>query len=473
MRKNTKIICTIGPASDTKTRLKQMFSAGMNVARLNFSHGTYQDHAKLIKTIRTAAKESKKPIALLQDLQGPRIRTGETPKDGIEVRNGDYVIVVTQKDFEEHEELGRIPIPIQYDNLYKYVKPDGHIYIQDGIIDLKVQKIIDKKIHCRVVQGGVVFSHKGLNAPGVTLEAPVITDKDKEDVKFGIEQGIDYIALSFVKDDNDINNLRSLLPKKSQVKIIAKIERAEAIKSFDKILKVADGIMIARGDLGVELGAAEIPLIQKEIISKCLFAAKPVIVATQMLESMVNNPRPTRAEAADVANAIIDHTDAIMLSAESATGKFPVKAVRTMSQIARKVERSTYDDLPGDVFERRKKTTKVIGVAHSAVHLAESIGAKAIGVLSATGQTATMISQLRPQDAAIIVFTDNEQVLRQLSLIWGCEGIQIPKPKDRKGFIQNARTEILKAKIAKKGDYIVIVTGFIKKDLALAEAVEI
>ncbi len=472
MKKNTKIVCTIGPSSDSKTQLRKMISAGMNVARLNFSHGSYEDHAKLIKTIRTAAKEEKEPIALLQDLQGPRIRTGDVPPEGIEIRNGDYVILLSQQEFEQHEELGRIPIPIQYEELYQFVKPGGHIYIQDGIIDLKIQKITDKKIFCRVVQGETVYSHKGVNAPGVTIEADVITAKDKKDLKFGIKQGVDYVALSFVKDDKDIKQLRKLIPKSRPIKIIAKIERAEAVKNYDKILKAVDGIMVARGDLGVELGPAEIPLLQKKMVAKALTEGKPVIVATQMLESMTRNPRPTRAEAADVANAIIDHTDAIMLSAESATGKFPVQAVRTMSSIARKIEQSAFDDLSDDIFDRRKKT-KAIGVAHSTVHLAEAIGAKAIAILSRTGHTATMISQLRPQKAEIVVFTDDDQVLRQLALIWGCKGIKINRPKDRKDFIQKARREIVKAKMAKKGDYIVTVSGFIKRDLALAEAVEI
>ncbi|MFH1425829.1 MAG: pyruvate kinase [Candidatus Kerfeldbacteria bacterium] len=470
--KHTKIVCTIGPSSRTATRLEEMISAGMNVARLNFSHGDYEDHAKLVKTIRAVSRRKKTPIAILQDLQGPRIRTGDLPKEGITIKKGDSVVLVSQKEYEKENSKGHVYLPIQYTRLYQYVKPKGTIFIQDGTINLRVIRVKDKKIHTEVVQGGTVFSHKGINAPGVTIGGAVITPKDKEDLKFGIKQDVDYVALSFVKDAQNIRNLRKMIPKSKRIKIIAKIERAEAIANFDKILEVVDGIMVARGDLGVELGPSEIPLIQKEIILKCLKAAKPVIVATQMLESMVSNPSPTRAEANDVANAIVDHTDAIMLSAESATGKFPVEAIRTMTNIADKVEKSRFDDLPAEIYGTRAET-KSAGVAQSAVHLAEAIGARAIVVLSRSGQTATMVSKLRPQHATIVVFTDDEKVLRQLALVWGVVGIPVKLPRTREEFIRTTRKVIHDQRMARKGDFVVVVSGFIKSDLAIAEAVEI
>lgn len=470
--KNTKIVCTIGPSSKTKTRLEQMVSAGMNVARLNFSHGDYEDHAKMVKTIRAVSKKKKTPIAILQDLQGPRIRTGDMPDEGVTIKKRGKVVLVSQHKYEHEEFKGYKAIPIQFPELSKYVKPKGTIYIQDGTIDLRVTRVRDGNIYCSVAIGGTVRSHKGINAPNITIGGPVITKKDREDVKFGIKQDVDYIALSFVKDARNIKQLRALIPKSKRIKIIAKIERAEAIENFDKILEEVDGIMVARGDLGVELGASEVPLIQKELILKCLKAAKPVIVATQMLESMVENTRPTRAEANDVANAIVDHTDAIMLSAESATGKYPVAAVRCMTTIAEKIEKSRFDDLPPEIFGARAET-KSAGVAQSAVHLAEAIGAKAIVVLSRTGQTATMVSKLRPQHSSIVVFTDDEKVLRQLSLVWGVVGMQVPVPKTRAEFIRMARKAMQKERIGRKGDFIVVVSGFIKTDLAIAEAVEL
>lgn len=457
--KHTKIVCTIGPASDTKTTLKKMMSAGMNVARLNFSHGTYQDHTKLVKTVRSAAKEHGQPVALLQDLQGPRIRTGELPEEGIEISRGESVVLLSQKEYESFEENDCItPIPIQFPRLSKFVKVGGLVTIQDGTIELKVRYIEDGLITCTVRQGGVVKTHKGINAPGALIDIPVITKKDKEDLAFGQKHGVDYVALSFVKDEKNIRQLRRLLPKNSKTKIIAKIERAEAVENFDEILAEVDGIMVARGDLGVELGPSEVPLLQKEMIMKCIRAAKPVIVATQMLESMINSPRPTRAEASDVANAIIDHTDAIMLSGESATGRYPVQAVQTMTKIARKVEASPYDDLPDGAILERLESHKA-AVAHAAVRMAESIGAKAIVVWSTTGETATLLSQLRPQHAKIVVATNDDSVLRQLALVWGTRGVQLNSPKTKAGLIRAVKTVLRNRKIARKGDQVVLVPG--------------
>lgn len=457
--KHTKIVCTIGPASNTKTTLAQMMSAGMNVARLNFSHGDYPDHAKLIRTIRAASKETGHPVALLQDLQGPRIRIGDVPEEGIEIAKGDKVVLVSQSEYERHAGTGKeICIPTQYPALAKYVKKGGHILIQDGTRDLIVQKTEKGRIYCTVFQGGVIKSHKGLNAPGADISGAVITAKDKEDVKFGVKQDVDFIALSFVKEAKNITQLRKLIPKNKKIKIIAKIERAEAIDNFDEILEEVDGIMVARGDLGVELGTAAVPLLQKKMILKCVRAGKPVITATQMLESMIETPRPTRAEAADVANAIIDHTDAIMLSGESATGKYPVRAVRTMTSIARKIERSPADDLPVNTIKHRSETPET-GVAHAGVMLGESVKAKAIAVFSESGNVATLMSQLRPQHLPIVVFTNNDRTLRQMQLVWGVKSAKMAKPKSRADFAQKATAALLKHKWAKKKDVVVLISS--------------
>ncbi len=469
--KHTKIVCTIGPASNTKSKLERLLSAGMNVARLNFSHGTYADHKELITTIRAAAKKTGRTVTLLQDLQGPRIRTGEVPEAGITIANGAEVILLSQSGYKKYSGKA-CAIPVQYPKLAKFVKKNGHVYIQDGMIDLQVKSTTASTITCRAVQGGTVFSHKGMNAPGVTIETPVITKKDKQDLKFGIRQNVDYVALSFVKDASNIKALRRLIPKSKPIKIIAKIERAEAVKNFDEILEAVDGIMVARGDLGVELGPSAVPLLQKEMIAKCLKAAKPVIVATQMLESMTTNPRPTRAEAADVANAITDHTDAIMLSAESATGKFPVKAVQTMTRIARTVEKSHFDDLPDDLLKHRQETVQT-GVAHAAVTLAESVGAKAIIAFTQDGSVASSISQVRPQRIPLILTSNDDRVLRQMNLLWGVHPAAMAAPRDRADLIIKARHVLKAEKIGQRGDVVVIIGNNPRRGTALVEAVQI
>lgn len=444
-----KIVCTIGPASQSRSTLEQMIHAGMDVARLNFSHGSYTDHAKLIRTIRTAAKKTGRTVAILQDLQGPRIRTGEVPQQGIELRNGTSVTLVNQQQYNTAARSVKNKrdtfIPIQYANLAHRVHAGDTITIQDGLIVLQVQRAVAQTIVCRVVQGGMVYSHKGMNVPGVDIDVPVITSKDRKDLAFGVRQGVDYVALSFVRDAQDVQHLRRLLPRRSGIKIIPKIERKQAVEHLDDIIEAANAVMVARGDLGIEIGTASVPLLQKDIVLRCLRAAKPVIVATQMLESMVTSPRPTRAEAADVANAIIDHTDAIMLSAESATGKFPVKAVQTMTSIAREVEPSPTDDLPEDIIDHRRETTRA-GAAHAAVELAESTQAHAIVILTATGEEARLVAQLRPQQQRIIALTANEQTQRQLALVWGVESIQLRLLPT----VNNAHTSILRTLRSKK-----------------------
>ncbi len=480
--KKTKIVATIGPSSASTTVLKQMMTAGMNVARLNFSHGSYENHATLIQNIRKAAKDTGRTIALLQDIQGPRIRTGAIPTNGIVLRERQEVVLVSQKEYDAAMNAGGYShdtatlIPVGWEKLYQFVHPRGSLFIQDGLIELRVKKVASGRIVCSVVQGGTVYSHKGMNAPGAVIKTPVITPKDKKDIAFGIEQGVDYIALSFVQTAAHIVQLRKLLPKGSSIKVIAKIEQQQAVDNFDAILEVVDGIMVARGDLGVELGAAEVPVLQKELVRKTVAAGKPVIVATQMLESMVTSPRPTRAEAADVANAVIDHADALMLSAESATGAFPSKVIQTMSDIITRVEKTTLDDLnraqlSADIHAMHG--TPAHSIAHAAVRVAESLHAAAIVVLSQSGQTVRFVSQLRPQESRIIALHSDAQLLRQYQLLWGVEAVSLEAFRP-KSYREDIMALLKKQRLVKKGDMIVIAIGFhAQNKTAVVETLEI
>lgn len=414
--KRTKIVCTIGPSSHAVSTLENMIDAGMNVARLNFSHGSYEDHADLIRIIRKASKNCKKPVAILQDLQGPRVRVGVVPSEGISLKSRQEVILVHERKIKQIKKADVPVIPIQV-ALHTVAKVGTHVLIQDGMIDLRVIAVVGVAVRCSVVQAGVILTHKGINVPGVTLPVPALTAKDKADAQFGISQGVDYMALSFVKDARDITALRRLLPEADGIRIIAKIERAEAIENIEAIIDVADGIMIARGDLGVELGSAPVPLLQKDIIERCILAGKTVIVATQMLESMIVNPRPTRAEASDVANAILDQTDAIMLSGESASGKFPVKAVQIMTRIARLTEKSEQRVAHNVLHSREWEVHDAI--AHASVTLAIESRAKAIVVMGNDIDMLARIARFRPHAQQLILVTTNPHLATQAQLVWG------------------------------------------------------
>lgn len=460
--KNTKIVCTIGPASEKKTMIDKMLKAGMNVARLNFSHGDYKAHLKLIKTLREQAAKQKKSLAILQDLQGPRIRIGKVDKNGIELVRKDKVMLVHEdihegKLFAEAFKKGYKILPMQYADLYKYTKKGTSILINDGLIDLRVEKVEDQIIYAHVVKPGIIFTNKGINLPGVKIKTKVITDKDREDLKFGLKNNVDFVALSFVQGPENIEELKRLLQRHKDVKIIAKIETQEAVKNFDKILKLVDGIMVARGDLGIELPVDEVPLIQKRLIKKCLTAAKPVIVATQMLDSMILNPRPTRAEVSDVANAVIDHADALMLSGESAYGKYPLESVRMMKQIILETEASIFDDLPRDFF-KLKETSIADSVAASVRQLVYKNKAKAVVINSCTGSSARLLSRYRPE-TVIALLTNDLYTYRQSALSWGMYAYKIPTCKTLDTLIKKSVAVVKKEKIARKGDRIIIFTG--------------
>ncbi len=432
--------------------------AGMNVARLNFSHGTYTQHKEIIKTIRSTAKELGHTVAIMQDLQGPRIRVGEVQKDGVELTRGEKV-VLAHEDLVDYKMvvMGKEKIiPVGYKPLYKNVKKGSHILINDGLIDIKVTSVKDQHIYGVVQKAGIIFSHKGINLPGTTIDATVITKKDKEDLKFGLRNGIDFVALSFVKDANNVQALRKLLGNKD-VHIIAKIERKEALKNFDGILEAADGIMVARGDLGIEIKASDVPLAQKTMIEKCMLVGKPVIVATQMLESMMINPRPTRAEVSDVANAVIDHTDAVMLSGESASGKYPVESVKMMTDIIKKTEASQFDDLPGHYLQIKHASIED-SISIVAYDLAQQEGVKAIVVNSITGHTARMVARHRPE-IIIAVLTNDSLTQNKMALTWGAQAYVLPKCKTLDELIRKSAALMKKTKLVKAKDNIVIVTG--------------
>jgi len=459
--KNTKVVCTLGPASDEATTLQKMISAGMNVARLNFSHGSYDHMKKLIRTIRKASKAENKPVAILQDLQGPKIRVGKLPENGIELKKGKTIILhAGGKKYH----AGEPPeIPVQYKNLHKDVKNGDILLLDDGYLEVEITRKKGEQLYCTVKTGGTLKSNKGINCPTASISAKTITPKDKKDLEFGLKQGIDYVALSFVRSAKDIHELRAILKKKKHenVKIISKIERHEAVKDLESIVDASDAVMVARGDLGIEVPAEQVPIIQKEIIHWALLYGKPVIVATQVLESMIQNPRATRAEISDAANAVFGHTDAIMLSAETSVGKYPVNAVRTLAKVARATEKEMKKKqflLHNHLFEKDMPITDA--TCYNAALIAAEIKAKHIVIMTKSGYTAQQIMKHRPH-TPVTVITPNENVRRQLQLVWGLNHIHVIKSAF-KPFAKKAQTIIplLKKECGmKNGEEIVIVNA--------------
>jgi len=457
MIKRTKIVCTIGPSSQSVETLSAMIRSGMNVARLNFSHGSYENHAMLIKNIRQASEECGIVVGLLQDLQGPKIRVGKLPETGVELKKDETIILTTGSiDYSD----GRIPV--QYKELHKDVKAGDQILLDDGNMEVIVEKVSDNDIYCKVVIGGKLISYKGITVPTASLSTSALSKKDKEDLVFGLKQGVDFVAISFVRRPDDIKELRELIIKgllegSSQPLIIAKIEKHEALVNLDAIIEETDGIMVARGDLALETRASEVPIWQKRMIQKCLEAAKPVITATQMLDSMTHSPRPTRAEISDVANAVIDHTDATMLSQESAMGKYPVETVTTMADIAKDTEASPLDDMvtlpPMD-----GTAPPVLAMSAAACEVAKAVGAKAIFVLSRTGFTARAVSRHRPL-LPIIAATSNVTTRQQLSLSWGVDPYSIEKFSEAKEAWNSLSDKLMEKYSLKKGDRVIAVSG--------------
>ncbi|MFV9511195.1 pyruvate kinase [Tepidibacillus sp. LV47] len=453
MRK-TKIVCTIGPASEEVEVLKELIHAGMNVARLNFSHGDYEEHGRRIKNIRQAAKETGKTVAILLDTKGPEIRTGILGVPEVELKQGETIILTTEEIVGDKNRVS-----VSYQGLPQDVHPGSKILIDDGLIGLEVEKIEGTEIYCKILNSGILKSKKGVNVPGVKINLPGITQKDADDIRYGIEQGIDIIAASFVRKAKDVLEIREILEEyNADILIISKIENHEGVENIDEILQVSDGIMVARGDLGVEIPAEEVPLVQKMIIEKCNKAGKPVITATQMLDSMQRNPRPTRAEASDVANAIFDGTDAIMLSGETAAGKYPIESVATMARIALRTEEAlNYSE----IFRKRstlQQTNVTDAISQAVVNTAIDLNANAILTPTESGQTARLVSKYRPK-VPIIAITPHEKVMKKLSLNWGVYPLLGKKVESTDEMLKESVDTAIGAGYIKHGDLVVITAG--------------
>ena len=453
--KKTKIICTMGPQEEDPVLMRKLFEAGMDVARFNFSHGTHEEQLGRIRTLKKVREETKKPVAMLLDTKGPEIRTGILVNHEKVTLEAGNTVTLTAGDFPGTAEH----LSITYDKLCEDVKEGSTVLIDDGLIELKVEKVDGKDILCRIINGGVVSERKGINVPGVRTQLPAITEKDVDDILWGISQGFDIIAASFIRDAEGVRQIRKLLRDNgSYMPIYSKIECSEALENIDEIIDESDGIMVARGDLGVEIPNYEVPYWQKLIIEKCNLAYKPVITATQMLESMIHNPRPTRAEVTDVANAIYDGTDAIMLSGETAVGKYPVEAVRLMSQVAENTE--THFDAERFILHRTMEESDNISsaVCIASVRTARNVHAKAIIIPTQFGQTARLMSNFRPQMPMIAV-TPNSTVQRRMMAYWGITPVLGEQQFASADIVQHAITRAKDMNLIKVGDLVVITAG--------------
>lgn len=454
MRK-TKIICTIGPASNNKEMMKKLILAGMNVARFNFSHGTHEGHKKTMDLLKEVREELGKPVAILLDTKGPEIRTGKI-KDNIVLKSGENLILTNNECVGDNKK-----IYINYKNLYKDVKKGNNILIDDGLISLIVEDIVDTDIITSVVVGGEISSNKGVNAPGVKIKLPAFTDRDIEDIKFGIKEKVDFIAASFVRRKKDILKIRRILEDNNakSIDVIAKIENREGYDNIDSILSVSQGIMVARGDLGVEMPIEEIPIAQKNMIRKCNQQAKVVITATQMLDSMIRNPSPTRAEATDVANAILDGTDAIMLSGETAAGKYPEQAVKIMNKIAINTEKSVnFNALFNNFEDLNYHDSLTYAVSGATVNAAHDLGAKAILTITSSGFTARKLAMHRPS-CNIYAMTQTEEVRRKLSIVSGVETFILHPTENLDEIFKEMSMVPVEHGLLNMGDVVVITCG--------------
>ncbi len=456
--RNTKIVCTIGPASETIDKLEQLIESGMNVARLNFSHGDFEEHGARIKNIRQAAENTGKTVAILLDTKGPEIRTGKFRDGEAELIQGEEVYVSMNEELEGTAER----FSVTYSGLINDVHEGSKILLDDGLIELEVLSVDhdNNELKTKTLNSGTIKNKKGVNVPNVSVNLPGITDKDANDIMFGIEQDVDFIAASFVRRPSDILEIKELLDTRnaSHIQIIPKIENQEGVDNIDSILEVSDGLMVARGDLGVEIPPEDVPLVQKQLIKKCNTAGKPVITATQMLDSMQRNPRPTRAEASDVANAIFDGTDAIMLSGETAAGIYPVESVQTMSNIAIKAETALNHE---SILKDRSKhvdMTITDAISQSVTHTAMNLSVSAIITPTESGHTARMISKYRPQ-APIVAVTFADRVKRQLSLVWGVHAVPGEKANSTDEMLDIAIEKGLETGVVEHGSRVIITAG--------------
>jgi pyruvate kinase len=452
--RRAKIICTVGPACNSEAMLRDLMRLGMDVARLNFSHGSHEEHARHIERLRRVAEQENRTICILQDLQGPKIRTGRL-KGGapVTLQSGSHV-TITPRDIEGTSSL----ISTTFQGLAHEVTPGARILLTDGLIELRVIRVRGDDVECKVINGGQLGQHQGINLPGIALSIPALTDKDRADLEFGLKHGVDMLAISFVRSAADVREVKQIIASHGgDLPVIAKLEKPQALERLEEIFESADGVMVARGDLGVEMPPEKVPVIQKYVIRRSAEWRKPVITATQMLESMVENPRPTRAEASDVANAIFDGSDAVMLSAETANGLYPREAVEIMARIVVEAEGNTGDFTPK---RRREKHSITVAeaICESVSHAAEDLRMGAIAVFTETGNTARMISKYRPK-AAIYAFSQVEPVCNRMNLFWGVRPVRTAQARSAEDMVSTAERELLRQGRIKIGDVLAVVAG--------------
>jgi pyruvate kinase len=446
---STKIVCTLGPATATADAVRGLIEAGMNVARINFSHGTHEQHAETIARVRAVAEEMGRPVAILGDLQGPRIRIGDLAQP-FELAEGSELVLAPEDDVHGAE------IPVTYRLLADDVQDGDRVLVDDGLIELVVLEVNKPRVAVRVLHGGLLKSHKGMNLPGVQVSAPSITDKDRDDVRFAIDQGLEYLALSFVRRAEDIAELRGLVPR--DILIVAKIEKDSALENIESIVRASDGVMVARGDLGVELPFEEVPFAQKRIIAIANKLGRPVITATQMLESMITHPRPTRAEASDVANAILDGTDAVMLSAETAAGEYPRLAAAAMTRIIHEIERQRGAQPREAWREPRGDVSNEFAIAAASAAAVSMLNAPVLIVFTKSGFSARIVASQRP-GVPILVLTDIPRTYRQLALVWGVIPELVPHASTYEEMVRIALEVVRRRTLARDGDRVVVTAG--------------
>jgi pyruvate kinase len=453
--RRAKIICTIGPACHSEAAMRDLLRLGMDVARLNFSHGSHEDHARNIERLRAAAKKENRTVCILQDLQGPKIRTGRLDRhERVELKSG-TTVTITPRDIAGTAAR----ISTTFPDLASEVTPGTRILLCDGLIELRVRTVRGKDVVCDVLNGGTLGEHQGINLPGTALSIPAMTEKDRKDLEFGLKHGVDAVALSFVRSAADVNMVRQIITAHGgDTPLIAKLEKPQAIDHLEEILEVADGVMVARGDLGVEMAPEKVPVIQKHVIRRAAQWRKPVITATQMLESMIENPRPTRAEASDVANAIFDGSDSVMLSAETASGHYPREAVAMMARIVIEAE----SNMGEFTLPRRRRDRHGLSIAEticeSVAHAAEDLPMGAIALFTESGNTARMISKYRPQ-AAIYAFTHNSTVAQRTNMYWGVHPMKCDQALSTDNMVDVAEFELLSRGLLKSGDVLGVVAG--------------
>jgi pyruvate kinase len=463
--RKAKIVATIGPACSDEKTMHALFNAGVDVARLNFSHGTHDIHAALIKLIRKLSVEIGKPITILQDLQGPKLRVGKLPEEGLNLKADEKVVLTptTKNAIDNKDFIGETIIPMDVPNLARGVAPGKRILLDDGHLELEVVDVKDDSVFARVILGGQLFSNKGVNLPGAALDIPPFTEKDRADLEFGLQHDVDMIAISFVHQAEDINIVRNtihqLAPAKASMPIIAKLERPEAIEHLHEIIHAADGVMVARGDLAVETSPSSVPIIQKQIIEMANKHAKVVITATQMLDSMIHNPRPTRAEASDVANAIFDGSDAVMLSGETASGDYPLESVKMMDAIVREAESNAA--IWGHSIKNPEEASQdaAFAITRAANELANDRKASAIAIFTQSGKTALYMSKSRPQ-VPVMAFTPEVTTYQRLGMIWGAIPYLVPFASTVETMIASVDAAILSSTPIQAGEQVVVISGF-------------